>query len=74
MVRTNKRYTISFVVFFCMAYGPLAAMFSEMFGTRVRYSGASLGYQGGTIFGAALAPTIATTLVEMTGTAFSVSV
>jgi MHS family shikimate/dehydroshikimate transporter-like MFS transporter len=67
-------YTISFVVFFCMGYGPLAAMFSEMFGTRVRYSGASLGYQGGTIFGAALAPIIATTLVETTGTALSVSV
>jgi MFS transporter, MHS family, shikimate and dehydroshikimate transport protein len=48
-------------------------MFSEMFGTRVRYSGASLGYQGGAIFGAALAPIIATTLVETTGTAFSVS-
>ena len=26
-------------------YGPQAAFFSELFGTRVRYSGASLGYQ-----------------------------
>ncbi|WP_084965198.1 MFS transporter [Thermoactinospora rubra] len=26
-------------------YGPLAALYSEMFGTRARYTGASLGYQ-----------------------------
>ena len=26
-------------------YGPQASFFSELFGTRVRYSGASLGYQ-----------------------------
>lgn len=28
-----------------MMYGPLAALYSEMFGTRMRYTGASLGYQ-----------------------------
>jgi MFS family permease len=28
-----------------MMYGPLAALYSEMFGTRTRYTGASLGYQ-----------------------------
>jgi len=28
-----------------MMYGPLAALFTEMFGTRTRYTGASLGYQ-----------------------------
>jgi len=26
-------------------YGPQASFFSELFGTRVRYTGASLGYQ-----------------------------
>src|SRR5262249_40418644 len=30
-----------------MLFGPLAAMFSEIFTTKVRYSGASLGYQVG---------------------------
>ena len=34
-----------------------------MFSTRVRYSGASLGYQLGAIFGGALAPIIATALL-----------
>src|SRR5215213_5478091 len=33
-------------VFLSMMYGPQAALFAEMFSARVRYSGASLGYQG----------------------------
>src|SRR5690606_3190748 len=32
-------------------YGPQAAFFSELFGTQVRYSGASLGYQLGSVVG-----------------------
>ena len=44
-------------------YGPQAAFFAEIFSTRVRYSGASLGYQIGSIFGGALAPVIATALL-----------
>lgn len=50
-----------------MIFGPLAALFSEMFGTRVRYSGASLGYQLGTLLGGALAPLIATALLARFG-------
>ena len=46
-----------------MMYGPQAAMFGELFRTRVRYSGASLGYQLGSIFGGALAPIIATAII-----------
>jgi metabolite-proton symporter len=46
-----------------MMYGPQAALFAELFTTRVRYSGASLGYQLGAVFGGALAPIIATTLL-----------
>jgi MFS family permease len=46
-----------------MMYGPLAALFAELFATRVRYSGASLGYQLGSVFGGAIAPIIATTLL-----------
>jgi len=42
---------------------PQAALFAELFTTRVRYSGASLGYQLGSVFGGALAPIIATTLL-----------
>ncbi|MEU1514561.1 MFS transporter [Streptomyces sp. NPDC005811] len=44
-------------------YGPLGALFSEMFGTRVRYTGASLGYQGATLIGAGFSPMIAGGLV-----------
>lgn len=51
-----------------MIFGPLAALFSEMFSTSVRYSGASLGYQLGTLLGGAVAPLIATALLVRFGT------
>jgi MFS family permease len=44
-------------------YGPQAAFFSELFGTRVRYSGASLGYQLASPLAGGLAPLIATALL-----------
>lgn len=49
-------------VFLGVTYGPLAALFAELFAARVRYSGASLGYQLGSIVGGGLAPTVATAL------------
>ncbi len=45
-------------------YGPQAAFFSELFGTRVRYSGASLGYQLASPLAGGLAPLIATALLD----------
>jgi MHS family shikimate/dehydroshikimate transporter-like MFS transporter len=48
-------------------YGPQAAYFSELFGTRVRYSGASLGYQLASVFAGGLAPLIATALLASFG-------
>jgi len=45
-------------------YGPQAAFFSELFGTRVRYSGASVGYQLASIVAGALAPLLATALLQ----------
>jgi MFS family permease len=50
------------VFFLTLTYGPLAAMFAELFSTRVRYSAASLAYQIATIVGGGLAPIIATGL------------
>lgn len=50
-----------------LMYGPLGALFSEMFGTRVRYTGASLGYQGATLVGAGFSPMIAGSLVAGSG-------
>ncbi|MGZ4437328.1 MAG: MFS transporter, partial [Nocardioidaceae bacterium] len=44
-------------------YAPQAAFFSELFGTSVRYSGASVGYQFASIFAGALAPIIALQLL-----------
>jgi MFS family permease len=61
-------------IFFSMMYGPQAAFLTEMFSTRVRYSGASLGFQIGAIVGGAFAPMIATALVAQFESAFAVSV
>ncbi|MFJ8539409.1 MFS transporter [Streptomyces sp. NPDC093591] len=48
-------------------YGPLGALLSEMFGTRVRYTGASLGYQAATLLGAGFSPLIAGSLLASSG-------
>jgi MFS family permease len=45
-----------------ICYGPMAAMFTELFDTEVRCSGVSLAYQVGAIAGGGLAPIIATAL------------
>ncbi|MEU4995672.1 MFS transporter [Streptomyces sp. NPDC021622] len=44
-------------------YGPLGALLTEMFGTRVRYTGASIGYQTATLLGAGFSPLIASSLL-----------
>jgi len=44
-------------------YGPQASFFSELFSSRLRYSGTSLGYQLASIFAGALSPLIATALL-----------
>jgi MFS family permease len=51
--------------FHSLMYAPQAAFFSELFGTSVRYTGASVGYQLASIFAGALAPIIA---LELLGT------
>lgn len=60
--------------FLSMMYGPQAALLSEMFTARLRYSGASLGYQIGAVFGGALAPIICASLYQWTGSSFPISV
>ncbi|MGZ8725279.1 MAG: MFS transporter [Aeromicrobium sp.] len=49
--------------FHSLMYAPQAAFFSELFGTSVRYTGASVGYQLASIFAGALAPIIALQLL-----------
>jgi MFS transporter, MHS family, shikimate and dehydroshikimate transport protein len=58
-----------------LMYGPQAAFFSELFGTRVRYSGASVGYQLASPLAGGIAPLIATALLEWSeGASWPVSV
>nr|WP_253854814.1 MFS transporter [Prauserella alba] len=54
-------------------YSPQAAFFSELFGTKVRYSGASIGYQLASIAAGGLAPLIATALLSSTGASVAIS-
>jgi len=48
-------------------YGPQAAWFAELFDTRVRYSGSSLGYSIGAVLGGGFAPLIAAALLVVGG-------
>jgi metabolite-proton symporter len=59
--------------FHALMYGPQAAFITELFGTRVRYSGASLGYQLAGVLGGALAPIISVALLDATGSPMSVT-
>ncbi len=54
---------ISLALCHAWVYGPQAALIAERFGTRSRYSGASLGYQLAAPFAGGLAPIIATLLL-----------
>ncbi|MBA2284082.1 MAG: MHS family MFS transporter [Ktedonobacteraceae bacterium] len=48
-------------------YGPQAALIAERFSTKLRYSGASIGYQLAAPFAGGLAPIIAVTLLQKFG-------
>ena len=50
-----------------MTYGPLGTVLSELFPTSVRYTGSSLTFNFAGIFGASLAPYIATWLAKTYG-------
>jgi MFS transporter, MHS family, shikimate and dehydroshikimate transport protein len=50
-----------------MMYGPMAAILAELFGTHVRYSGASVVYQLASVVSGGVAPFIATVLVARYG-------
>uniref|UniRef100_UPI000FA97521 MFS transporter n=1 Tax=Escherichia coli TaxID=562 RepID=UPI000FA97521 len=50
-----------------LSYGPQAALYAELFPAKVRYSGVSIGYALGAIFGGALAPMIAQWIIGSYG-------
>lgn len=53
-------------------YGPLPALLSDQFPTRIRYSGVSLGYQLGNVVGGGLAPVLATAIFAASGSSLLV--
>ncbi|WP_407940115.1 MFS transporter [Nakamurella leprariae] len=57
-----------------LMYASQPAIMSEMFPTRMRYSGVSLGYQVTSIVAGSLAPIIATWLLNETGSSVPISV
>jgi metabolite-proton symporter len=61
------------LLFHAAMYGPQAAFISELFPTRVRYSGASVGYQLAGVLGGALAPIISIALLKRFDSALPVS-
>lgn len=56
--------TVISLVIVAAMYGPQAAFFSELFGTDVRYTGASIGYQLASPLAGGLAPMISMSLLE----------
>ncbi|GGX25026.1 MFS transporter [Streptomyces noursei] len=62
------------LVFHSAMYAPQAAFFSELFATRMRYSGASIGAQFASVAAGAPAPLIATALLSSYGDATPIAV
>ena len=58
---------VPFAFVYPAVYGPQAALFSELFDTRVRYTGISFVYQFSGIFASGLTPIIATALLPIGG-------
>ena len=58
---------IPFGIFYASIYGPEAALFAELFPTRVRYTGISFVYQFSGIFASGLTPIIAVALLKQSG-------
>ena len=56
-----------------MMYGPQAALIAESFPTRLRYSGASLGYQFASIIAGGPAPLIATALFARYNSGYAIA-
>jgi MFS family permease len=56
-----------------MMYGPQAALIAESFKGKLRYSGASLGYQLASVIAGGPAPLIATYLFATYGTAYAIA-
>lgn len=57
-----------------LSYGPMSAMYAEMFPPQVRYSGVSIGYALGAILGGAFAPLVSEWLLGQTKSSISIAI
>lgn len=78
LVNTGRPLLVSVAIIVGMippavVWGAMAAFFAELFGTRVRYSGISLGLQFGTILGGGFAPFISAWLLATFGGSWAIS-
>jgi metabolite-proton symporter len=79
LIDTGDRGFIALALIFALpvchasTYVPQASFFSELFGTRLRYSGASLGYQLAGAVAGGLCPFIAVSLLAATHASWPVS-
>ncbi len=58
---------------FAVLYGPMGAYLPELFGTRLRYSGASVSYNLGGVLGGVFAPILASCLLIVAGGSWAIS-
>ena len=64
---------LALTFFQSMALGPVATFFVELFSTRVRYTGATMGYQLGTVIAGGSALIVATALLQYFGSSLYIS-
>lgn len=57
-----------------LSYGPMSALYAEMFPVEVRYSGVSIGYALGAILGGAFAPLLSQWLLDNTKWSGSIAI
>lgn len=60
-------YLLIFIPY-AATYGTMAAFFASVYNPKVGYSGVSMGYQLGSIFGSGLTPLVAASLIASAGT------
>ncbi len=71
-VLISLSFTVGMIIF-AMLFGPMGAYLPELFGTRLRYSGAAVSYNLGGVIGGGLGPIIASQLLILTGVSWSIS-
>ncbi|MGI8860116.1 MAG: hypothetical protein ACR2HO_08200 [Rubrobacteraceae bacterium] len=71
-VLISVSFTVGMIIF-AMLFGPMGAYLPELFGTRLRYSGAAVSYNLGGVIGGGLGPIIASQRLILTGVSWSIS-